>query len=69
MRKPKKFVRQVTAKQSSSEDSDEMQLFDECNSEWVDAWKGAAERLAPLDVDIILPVEQEKKLVRNEKRR
>jgi hypothetical protein len=40
-------------------DSDELQLLDECNSEWVEAWKAAAKQLTELEVHVSTLPEQE----------
>ena len=53
MNEPKKFTgREIVGKQLSV-DSDELQLLDECNYEWVDAWKAAAEQMTELELHVI----------------
>jgi hypothetical protein len=63
-RKPKKFARKITVEQQCSEDPDELQLLDECNSEWAEAWKAVAKRINDLEVFTLEPVEQQKKLAK-----
>lgn len=55
--------------QSLSNDPDELQLLDESDSEWAKAWKGAAKQLNELEVYVIAPSKQEKKLTGSKKRR
>ena len=43
---------EIVGKQLSV-DSDELQLLDECNCEWVDAWKAAAEQMTELELHVI----------------
>jgi hypothetical protein len=68
-RKPKKFGKNITVEHQYSEDPDELQLLDECNSEWAEAWKAVAKRPTDLDVFTLEPVEQQKKLARRQRRR
>jgi hypothetical protein len=68
-RKPKKSAKNIKGEQQFSEDPDELQLLDECNSKWAEAWKAAAERLAELDVFVFEPGEQDEKLVKKLGRR
>jgi hypothetical protein len=55
MRKPNKSVIHVTAGPQLIEDSDELQLLDECNFQWVEAWKAAAEESTELKAQVIMP--------------
>jgi hypothetical protein len=50
-------------------DCDELQLSDERDSEWVEAWKEAAKQLSELMVTVFAPPEQERRLVERKKRR
>lgn len=68
-RKPKKFAKNMTVEPQYSEDPDELQLLDECNSEWAEAWKALAKRPTDLEVFTLEPVEQQKKLARRQRRR
>jgi hypothetical protein len=47
---PNKFARHETVELKSVEDPDELQMLDECDSRWVEAWKAAARQLNKLKV-------------------
>ncbi|MGD0405029.1 MAG: hypothetical protein ABSB10_00045 [Candidatus Bathyarchaeia archaeon] len=66
-RKSKKYVEHEIVGQPFSVDSDELQLSDECNSEWVDAWKAAAKQTIEFELNVIAQTRQEKKLVGTKK--
>jgi hypothetical protein len=70
-RKPNKFAKNETVDDQFSmvSDYDELQLLDECDSEWVEAWKEAAKQLSELMVHVFAPPEQERRLVERKKRR
>jgi hypothetical protein len=63
MRKPKKSAKGELIGKEPTADPDELQLFDEFNSEWVDAWKAAAEKKGELDVYVFREDIDETKLV------
>ena len=54
-------------KRRLSEDPEDLQLQDECDHEWVEAWIAAADRVAESDVYAVRPVAQERKLVRSKR--
>ena len=51
-----RFARRRTIELPSIEDSDELQLLDECDSHWVEAWKTASNSLAEFTVHVIHPL-------------
>jgi hypothetical protein len=53
MDESKKFADNKIIGKQLSVDSDELQLLDECNHEWVDAWKAAAEQMTELELHVI----------------
>jgi hypothetical protein len=55
MRKPKKPVIHATPIPRLIEDPDDVQLLDECNSQWAEAWKAAAKESTELKAQIIIP--------------
>jgi hypothetical protein len=55
MRKPNKPVIHATPGPKLTEDPDEVQLLDECNSQWTEAWKTAAKKSTELKAQIIIP--------------
>jgi hypothetical protein len=52
MLKPKKLVPNVMVELSLVEDPDECQLLDECDKQWVKAWKAVAEKSTKLKPQI-----------------
>ena len=68
-RKPNKFMKHETIEEQLPMDSDELQHLDECNSEWVESWKAAAEKPTELEVHVFTPVAKKKRLVRIQTRR
>lgn len=49
-------------------DSDESQLLDELNSEWVDSWKAAAKQKKKMEVPVARQAIRETKLVGADKK-
>ncbi len=68
-REPNKYPTQPMVEERYSADSDELQLLDECNSEWVDAWKNAAKQLIELSMHIFARSGQQKMLARTKSAR
>ena len=68
-RKTKKIVEQEIVGQQCCVDSDEMQLLDEHNYEWVDAWKTAAKQMIEFELNVIVQTRQEKEIVGTKKLR
>jgi hypothetical protein len=62
-RKPNKFAKQKKVAEQFFVDSDELQHLDECDSEWVEAWKVAANQLIELEAHVSQPAEKQKRLV------
>jgi hypothetical protein len=52
MNEPKKSEKLEVVREELIVDSDELQLLDECNREWVDAWKAAAEQMTGLELHV-----------------
>ena len=67
MNKPKKFADNDIVRKQLSVDSDELQLLDECNYEWVDAWKAVAEQMTELELHVIEEPITQKMLVETKK--
>lgn len=63
MRKSKKTAEHKKVEQQLSADSDELQLKDECNSEWVEAWRDATKHQTDLEVYFFKQDIQETKLI------
>jgi len=55
MPKQNKFARHEAIWLHSTGDPDEMQLLDECDSEWVEAWKNAVKESTELKTRLISP--------------
>ena len=62
-RKSKKFAEHKKIKRQFQADSDELQLLDECNTEWAEAWKDAAKQETELEVHVLRQEIEETKLV------
>jgi hypothetical protein len=53
MNEPRKLANNEIVRKQLSVDSDELQLLDECNCEWVDAWKAAAEQMTESQTTLV----------------
>jgi len=56
MRKPNASVNHATVVPQLVEDPDELQLLDECNLQWVKAWKAVAEKSTELNAQVVCQI-------------